>query len=90
MCRTHQVIFYNFIKITNTDLELQANGKTNGTANGKQEFQEVDDGSERKGWGGHIEFVLTVVGYAVGLGNVWRFPYLCYKNGGGKHFLYIA
>lgn len=39
---------------------------------------------ERGHWGSKMEFFLAVAGNVVGLGNVWRFPYLCYKNGGGK------
>ncbi|CAG06374.1 unnamed protein product, partial [Tetraodon nigroviridis] len=38
---------------------------------------------ERGHWSKTIEFILAVAGAIVGLGNVWRFPYLCYKNGGG-------
>ncbi|XP_051270749.1 sodium- and chloride-dependent GABA transporter 2-like isoform X2 [Dicentrarchus labrax] len=42
---------------------------------------------EREQWGSKVEFILAVAGHIVGLGNVWRFPYLCYKNGGGVFFI---
>ncbi|KAM4530292.1 sodium-dependent neutral amino acid transporter B(0)AT2 [Odontesthes bonariensis] len=43
--------------------------------------------ADRPAWDSKLQYVLAQVGFSVGLGNVWRFPYLCHQNGGGAFML---
>ncbi|XP_075047119.1 sodium-dependent neutral amino acid transporter B(0)AT2-like [Mixophyes fleayi] len=58
-----------------------------GSITGESSRDLIPEPTSRPTWGSKVQYILAQVGFSVGLGNVWRFPYLCHQNGGGSFLL---
>ncbi|XP_072303754.1 sodium-dependent neutral amino acid transporter B(0)AT1-like [Eucyclogobius newberryi] len=51
------------------------------------ERMDKEQAEDRPKWDNKAQYILTCVGFCIGIGNVWRFPYLCQSHGGGAFLI---
>ena len=70
-----------------TFLHTQSRRNMTGIPRPKKNDDEEQGGADGAQWGSAFEFIITSLGFAVGLGNIWRFPNMVFSNGGGAFLI---
>ncbi|XP_017884449.1 sodium-dependent nutrient amino acid transporter 1-like [Ceratina calcarata] len=65
------------------DYGIQNDGKLPLSLSVPEELSVTENEAERATWGNGLEFLMSCIAMSIGLGNVWRFPFTAYENGGG-------
>ena len=72
---------------TNFDSEVHPDAVQFSASSSEKVFVKEVANYERGKFQNSCQYLCTCVSYAIGFSNIWRFPYLCYKNGGGAFLI---
>ncbi|KAM7342265.1 sodium-dependent nutrient amino acid transporter 1-like [Cochliomyia hominivorax] len=71
------------INSAQSDENIEKSCNSNCTSNNESQLSE----NQRENWGNGLEFLMSCIALSVGLGNVWRFPFVALENGGGAFLI---